>query len=133
QAAPLDQAQDGVADVEVARPAVEVVGGQEDLRDVRAVGGERLLVGAHEHALADGGAGLELPQSAGPFAQAEFADAGPDCPGGDEDDFAAGRPQPLHLVGERADAVAVEGAAGVGQDVGPDLDDDRVGQGNDFL
>src|SRR5437763_13827726 len=113
QAAPLEQAQDGVADVEVARPVVEVVGGQEDLSDVRAVRGERLLVGAHEDALADGGAGLELPQAGRPLAESELTDTGPDGSRGNQDDLPAGRFQALDLVGERADAGAVEGATGV--------------------
>ena len=41
--------------------------------------------------------------------------------------------QPLQLVGQGLDAGRFQGAVGAGQHVGADLDDDGVGQGDDFL
>ena len=91
QHVPLEQREDGVADVEVAGAAVEVAGGQQDLGGVDAVLVEALLVGPHQEALADGGAGLKVAQVGGPLAQAEPADAGADGPGADQRDLAASR------------------------------------------
>ena len=60
QTAPLEQGQDGVAGVEIAAAAVEIAGGQQNLGRGDAVAGQAFLVGAHQEALADGGAGLQL-------------------------------------------------------------------------
>ena len=124
--------QDGVADVEVAGPAVEVAGGEQDLGGVDAVRREAFLVGPHQEALADGGTGLEVRQVGRPLAEAEPADAGADGPGADQGDLAAGGADALELVGQGLDAAPVERAVGVGQHVGADLDDHRAGPGENL-
>ncbi len=53
----------------------EVVVGEQHLGDVQAVLREKLLVNRHEPRLADGGAGLELGELAGPLLVAEHAHA----------------------------------------------------------
>ena len=95
--------------------------------------GEAVFVGAHQERLSDGGAGLKLAQVGGAFGQAESADAGADGPGTDEGHLAAGGPQAVDLVGESLDARRFQRAVGAGEHVGADLDDDGVGQGDDFL
>src|SRR5439155_20393465 len=128
QAAPLEEGRDGVADVQVARPAVEVGRGQQQLRRRDAVAGQAVLPGAHQERLPDGGAGLQVPQVGGPLAQGEPADAGADGAGADQGDAAAGLAQAVQLVGQGLQAGRLQGAVGAGQDVGADLDDDGVGQ-----
>ena len=95
--------------------------------------GQAVLVGAHQERLADRGARLELAQVGGASAEAEPAHAGADGPGADQGDLAAGGAQPVQLVGQGLHAGRLQGAVGPGQHVGADLDDDGVGQGDDFL
>ena len=133
QTAPLEQGDDGVADIEVARAAVEVAGGEQELRRGDAVAGEAVFPGAHEEGLADGGAGLQLPQVGGAFAQAEPADAGADGPGTDQGDLPAGGAEAVDLVGQGLHLRRFERAVGAGQHVGADLHDHGVRQGDDFL
>ena len=129
----LEEGADRVADVQVAGAAVEVAGGEEDLRRVDAVRGEALLVELHERRLADRRARLELRQVGGALAEPELADAGADGPAGDEHAPPAGGADAVELLGERPDAVGVEPPGGVGEDVGADLDDDRVRPRDDVL
>ena len=61
QTVPFEQRLNGVADVQISHPAVEVAGSEEDLGGADAVRGETLLVDLHQRTLADGGARLKLP------------------------------------------------------------------------
>ena len=61
----FQQGEQGIAGVEVAGAMFEVLGGQQDLGGVMAVGRKRPLVGLDQQALADGGDGLEVGQVGG--------------------------------------------------------------------
>ena len=117
--------------VQVADPAVEVAGGEQDLGGVDAVRGQALLVRLHEGRLADGGAGLQVRQVGRPPAQPEPADPRPDRPGANQGHPPAAGPESGELVGQGLDAAAVQGPGRVGQHVGADLDHDRVGPADD--
>ena len=91
---PLEQRGQGVPHVQVARAAVEVLVGQQELGGVPAVPAQALVVGADQVRLADGGRRLELAEVVGPPAQAELADPRADRPRADQRDLAARRPSP---------------------------------------
>ena len=133
QTAPLEQRDDGVAGVEVARPAVEIAGRQQQLRRRNAVLGQAIFVGAHQEGLTDGGARLELAQVGRTLAEVEPAHAGSDGAGTDQDDFAAGGAEALNLIRQRLHAGRLQGAVAAGQHVGADFDHDGMSQGDDFL
>src|SRR5262249_42388919 len=63
----------------------------------------------------------------------EPADAAADGAGADHGDLASGGAEAVDLVGQRLKAGRLQGAVGAGEHVGADLDDDGVGQGDDFL
>ena len=76
--AEFQQGQEGISGVEVAGAVFEVLGRQQDLGGVVAVGRKGPLVGLDQQALADGGHGLEMGQIGGPLGHAQPAHAGPD-------------------------------------------------------
>ena len=93
---------------------------------------QAFLVELHEGRLPDRGARLKVSKVGGALGEAEFADAGADRPGRDQNDLPPTRANAVELVRERLNAVAVEPAGRIGEDVGPDLDDDGVSLGNDI-
>jgi hypothetical protein len=82
--------------------------------------------------LPDGGAGLKVREIGGALAEREFADTCSDRAGRDEHDFTARGAHAVQLISERLNAVPVQVAGGVGEDVRPDLNDDSFGPRNDF-
>ena len=115
-----------MARVEMAFMMFEIFVRQQDLGDLQVVSGEELLVGGHEARLADGGAGLELFESAGAFIKTEHAHAGTDCTGRDDDDLMAGFAQCRDLGDELADLREVGLLPAVREDTGAQLDDDTA-------
>ena len=107
----FEQRQDRVADVQIARAVVEVVGRQQDLRGVPAVGPQRAVVGF------DQCFGRPRPRpAAGPgrsaACSAQPAHARADRAGADQAHLAAGLHQLVQLFGQRRDALLVQQALG---------------------
>src|SRR5690606_9115714 len=122
-----------VAGVEVASAVLQILGREEDLGRVQAVGGEGLVVRLDESALTDGGGGLEFGQVGGASFPAKTTDAGGDGPAAHQDDLPPVEPEAGQLVGDGGDAGVVEGAVLAGEDAAADLHHDGVGGGHDFL
>ncbi len=80
----LERSQEGVPHVEISRAVVEVVGREQDLCRVPAMGLQCPVVGFDQPTLADGRYGLQMPQIAGSPPQPEPSDAGPHCPARDQ-------------------------------------------------
>jgi hypothetical protein len=87
---------------------LQIVVGEQDLRDGEAEGAKKLFVHRHQAGLADGGARLQFGQVAGAFLVTERAHARAHRPGTHEHDLAAGLAlsrdlgnQLLHLGGVR--------------------------------
>lgn len=125
--AAAEEGEEGVAGVEVAGVVGEVLVGEEDLGDAEVVVAEEGLVHGHEAALSDGRTGLELGEIAGAGIEAEGAHAGADGAGGDEDGFEAGGAEGGELGDELGELDLVGAFAGVGEDAGPEFDDDASG------
>src|SRR4051812_15568894 len=100
---------------------------------MQAMAIEAVLVGAHQEALPDRGASLEMAEVGRSLAELQPADAGPDGPGADERDMPAALPDALNLIREGLQARGIEPAIVRGQDIGPDLDDDGASERHDFL
>ena len=94
---------------------------------------EAFLIGAHEEALANRGAGLELAKIAGRVSRSEPADPRSDRSGTDQSDLSPRGADALQLIGQRLHAGRIERAIGGGQNVGADLDHDGLGLGQYFL
>ena len=82
---------------------------------------------------ANGGTGLEMTQVGRPPRQFEASHAGADCSGADQRDTFAHGTDALELIGQRLQPLARQRARVIGEDIGPHLDHDRVGQRDDFL
>ena len=61
----FQQREQGVPHVQITRPVVDVVGGQQNLRGVSAEGAQRPVVGLHQIALSHGSHRLQVSQVAG--------------------------------------------------------------------
>lgn len=114
----------GVSGVEVAFVVFEVFVGQQDLRDVLLVAGEELFVGRHQAGLADGGAGLEFVQLGRTFLVAQRAHPRAHRPRGYEHDLAPGGALGGHLGDQLFHLCQVGLFPAIGQNTGPQLDDD---------
>ena len=112
---PLEQGEQGIAGVEEALAGLQVVVGQEDLGHLEAEAGEGLFVGQHQGALAGGGHRLLLRDAGGTAAQAQFAAARGDGPGGDDDELPLAALEGAALGHQPFDQGQVE-AVGRGQD-----------------
>ena len=127
----VEQRAERVADIEVAGPILEIIGHQQHLRGVPALGAEHPLVGLDQTALADRRHGLQVGQFLGPLGQAHPPHAGPNGAGTDEHD-----PPPLvqdgvELAAERLDPRIIQQSIGAGEHAGADLDDDQGGGGGE--
>ena len=127
------QRQQRVSGVEVSQPVFEIIGGQQNLCGVMAVGVQRPLVGFHQAALPDGGDGLKMGEVGRSARQSEPAHARPDGPGADQHDFSARRQHVVDLFDELLDSLVIELAVAARQHARAHLDDDRGGQRGDFL
>ena len=112
---------------------VEILGRQQYLGGVVAVGRKGPLVGLDQKALPDGGNGLEPRQIGRPPSHAQAPHSCPDGAGTDQHHFPAAADHVVQLPGELVDAGLVELAIVAGQDLGADFDDERGGEGGDFL
>ena len=135
QAAPLEQRDDGVAGVEVARPAVEVAGGQQNLGGGDAGGGPgtpRRRTSANAWPMA--AQAWSWRRSVGRRARPSRPMPAPMAPELTRATLAALATEPLELVGQRLEMLAGSSVPSArGEHVGAHLDDDGVGQGDDFL
>ena len=120
---------EGVAGVQEALAAGQVVGGEEHLGDDAPVGAERPPPLGHEVGLAHRGGGLlggDVPGLPGRAHQAEPVGAERDGARGDEH-HAAGPAEQGELGGEPLAVPAVESSGRVGEGAGSDLDDEAAG------
>ena len=127
------QRQKRVADIEIARAVVEIVGDQEDLCRMMAVQPEIAVVRFDERALPDGGDGLKLGQIAGPAFDSKPSHARADRPGTDQRHLSARRDTWCNSSASAADALLIQQAVGAGENPRADFHDERVSGGGDFL
>jgi len=129
----LEQRADGVADVEIAGAVVQVVGRQQQLGGVPAVGPQAAVVGLDQMALPDGSHGLQLGQVGRPPGQVKLAQARANSPGSDQGHLAAGGHQLVQFFSQRRHAFLIQQARGTREHPGADFDDHGVGRGGNFL
>src|SRR5207249_7383627 len=94
---------------------------------------QTFFIGPHQKTLANGGTSLQMAQVARPLVQPEPANTGADRPGTDQGYLSALFTQSLHLVRQALEALRVQLAIWSRQNVRPNFDHDRVGQGDHFL
>jgi hypothetical protein len=128
----VEQGAQGVADIEVAGPVLEVVRHQQHLRGVAALGAEHSLVGFDQAALPDRGHGLKVGEFLRPLGEPHPAHAGPDGSRTDEHHLPPLREDGVELAPERLDARVVEQPVRAGEHAGADLDDDEPGGGGEI-
>jgi len=97
------------------------------LTDHDAFGPEQILVVRHQAGLADGRAHLEVRHTGGARLHAQGFNAGADCAGRDQQHLIALAVQVRHLFHEAAQGTHVRAAGGLGDDPGPDLDNNAPG------
>ncbi len=111
----------------------EVVGGEQDLGGVVAQRRECPFVGLHQQALPDGGHGLQAGQIGGPRGHAQAAHARAHRPGADQHDLPPACTTSCNCRASCSMRVIVERAVVARQDLRADFDDERPGEGGDFL
>ena len=129
----FQQGQERIAGVEVAAAVFEVLGRQQYLGGVVAIGRKGPLVGLDQQALPDGGNGLEPRQIGRPLRHTQTPHSCANRPGTDKHDFPAAGDHVVQLPGKLVDAGLIELAIVAGQDLRADFDDERGGEGRDFL
>jgi hypothetical protein len=120
----VEQGEQGVPRVEVARAVAQVAAGEKRLSDDDVVPGEELVVGVHEVALADGGEDLAERDLLALLREAEAVLSSSDGAGADEDDLDAALPQPCDLPYQRGHHLQVQPVAAAGDQVRPHFGDD---------
>ena len=117
--AQLHQFVQGILQILVAEGRGEVITRQQQL-GYDFLSEEELLVGMHQQALADGGAGLHARHAGGPVVEAQVRHAGGDRARADDQVFVA---REIELVDQRAHSFFVDPPAGRDQ-AGSDFDDE---------
>ncbi len=130
----FQQGQERIPGVEVAGAVFEILGRQQYLGGVVAAEGRKgPLVGLDQKALPDGRNGLEPWQIGRPLGHAQASHSGPDRTRTDQHHFPPAVDYVMKLPGKLVDAGLIELAIVAGQDLCADFDDERGGEGGDFL
>ena len=121
-----------VADVEISPALGEILGRQQQLRRVRTMSPEAIVVVVDQPSLSGGRGRLQVRQVLGAGTQIEHINSGSHRPAGNDDHFPSCFPNPDHGLDQRGDAVDIQRGVGPRNHVRADFHDQRLGRLDHF-